>query len=263
MKDPNNLFIQDYKEETARIVVFIRRFFSTCPRKKVILGLSGGIDSAVVASLCCNALDPKNVYVVMMPAPNSSKKSRDDAFTQTKSLGILDENIYYRPLQRLLETFGFNERELEKGNLIIGNTSARLRMVILFKIADEVGAVVSGTENKVEHLLGYFTIGGDAVSIIEPIHHLFKREVKKLAEYLGVVPEILNKPPSAELWNGQTDEGELGFFYDDADVILRCLEQGDILMARNHGIEQEIIDKVNQRRQYSEFKRQVPYCLHS
>lgn len=263
MENPNSLFIQDYETETKRIVKFIQDFVASCPRKKVILGLSGGIDSAVVASLYCLALGPKNVHVVLMPAPNSSRNSVDDAFKQAKILGIPGENVHYKPLAEKLKAFGFSEADLRHSNLGIGNTAARLRMTTLFLVADEVGAVVSGTENMTEHMLGYFTIGGDEVSIIEPIHHLYKTEVQNLAKRLCVISEIRNKKPSAELWNGQTDEDELGFSYYNADIVLASFpcNHTAVIDFISYGVSRDVGKKIIERVQYTKFKRKKPFHL--
>ncbi len=261
MKNPNTLFIQNFEVETQRIVKFIRKHFVSCPRKKVVFGLSGGLDSAVCASLYCRALGPENVHVVLMPAPNSSGASEKDAKAQAGALKIPEENIHYRPLGKILAAYGFADTELKNASLRIGNVSARLRMINLFDLADEVGAIVSGTENLTENLLGYFTIGGDEVSLIEPIHHLYKWEVRKLAEYLGVIPEILNKRPSAELWDGQTDEGELGFSYNDADITLVCKMAESAKNPSDYGVDEVVAEKVLARVNYTEFKRKKPVHL--
>ncbi|MEA3272950.1 MAG: NAD(+) synthase [Patescibacteria group bacterium] len=260
MKDLKQLFIQDYEAETERITGFFRTFFDGCPRKRAILGFSGGIDSTVATALCCREIGPENVDVVLMPAPNSSRGSVDDAFKQAKVLGIPCENIHYKPIAEKLKTFGFDEESLQQANLQIGNTAARIRMATLFQIADEVGAVVIGTENQTEHLLGYFTIGGDEVSIIEPFQHLYKTEVRGLADYLGnIIPEIRNKKPSAELWDGQTDEDELGFTYHDADIVLAGImaDVGWVVYGVTTAVATKVIARVN----YTEFKRERPFHL--
>lgn len=269
----DSLFVRDYKAEVKRIVEFIRDYFTSCPREKVVFGLSGGLDSAVCASLYCRAIGPENVYVVLMPAPNSSKNSEIHARRQAEILGIPPENIHFRSLEKQLKAFGFSDNELKKGSVRIGNIAARLRMTILFDTADKVGlprrssdkvgtkagAVVSGTENLTENLLGYFTIGGDAVSIIEPIRHLYKWEVRGLAKELGVIEEIRNKKPSAELWEGQTDESELGFSYNEADVTLACKNAGK--NPADYGVSKSASAKVLARKNYTEFKRNLPFHL--
>lgn len=261
MKNPNELFIQDYAAESVRIENFIQDFFDNCPRKKVILGLSGGLDSAVVASLCCRALGPENVHAVLMPAPNSSQESYDDAMVQTSELKIPWRNVHRWSVKKILRSFGYSATGLQKANLDIGNTAARIRMTILFKIADEVDAIVSGTENLTEHLLGYFTIGGDEVSLIEPIRHLYKTEVENLAKYLGVIAEIRAKKPSAELWEGQTDEDELGFSYRDADIVLKCHLSDLKEDLGDYNISNRTIDKILKRYYYTKFKRNRPFCI--
>jgi NAD+ synthase len=259
MKKVNKLFSSNHEAEAKRITKFIRKHFKSSPRKKVVLGLSGGLDSAVCAALYCRAIGPENVHVVLMPALNSSKNSEIHARKQAKILGIPKKNIHLRPLEKSLKAFGLPRAELKKGSLRIGNIAARLRMVNLFDVADKVGAIVSGTENLTEYLLGYFTIGGDAVSVIEPIHHLYKWEVRGLAKELGVISEILNKKPSAELWDGQTDEGELGFSYNEADIALasKTAEKNP----SDYGVSKSAAEKVFARKNYTEFKRNLPFHL--
>lgn len=260
MRNPNELFIQDYQAETERIVRFIQDRIAKSPRKKAIIGLSGGVDSSVAASLCCRALGPENVHAVIMPAPNTSRESTDDAYKQANELKIPPENVHQKSITRALAAFGYTEENFQERNDRAGNVAARLRMIRLFDVADEVDAVVCGTENRTEHLLGYFTTGGDEISHFEPTQHLYKEEIYGLAKYLDdVLQKIIDKEPSAELYRGQTDEGDLEFTLRDADIVFVCLDLFKDCLA--YGVLPSTMDKILDRNSYTTFKRIRPYHL--
>jgi NAD+ synthase len=187
-----------------------------------VLGLSGGIDSAVAAELCVRAFGADNVYAFQMPYKLSSQASLDDALYIARRLNISERTIDITPMvdgyALLQEPEGSAQR--------IGNICSRSRAAILFDQSMKLGALPIGTGNKSERLLGYFTWHGDDSPPINPLGDLFKTQVYALARFLGVPDEILNKPPSADLVLGQTDEGDLGISYEVADPILAYLVLG-------------------------------------
>ena len=281
-KIPNHLRLSD-KEIKKRILnktKRLRRYFEKSGFKKAIIGVSGGLDSAVSAVLAVRALNAKNIYLVRMPYYGiSSKKGLKDAEILAKNLKIPKENLITIPInqqvdqnwkklcQFTLRHFlkksggGFERKEkLRKGNLM-----ARERMKILFDLSSVFKAVVIGTENKTEERLGYFTIGGDHCSGIEPILDLWKTQESHLSEKLPEIPgSILNKVPSAELWKGQTDEKEIGASYLEIDTILSAKE--DLGLSKNEinqkfKIPLKIIDLILNKAKKAEGKRNLPYIL--
>jgi len=194
----------------------IRLKVKSAKKDGVVLGLSGGLDSTVVGKLCFNALGADRVYGVMLPLDYPLlDKNRD-----TTGIDFLEfKNLEEMPLSHFIHqfskyTFHFKDK-LTKGNLI-----ARIRMCILYGIANEKNLLVAGTSNKSELLIGYFTKFGDGASDFLPIGDLYKTEVIEVAKYLKIPENIINKKPSAGLWEGQTDEDEIGMSYELLDKIL-------------------------------------------
>ncbi|MGL6024524.1 MAG: NAD+ synthase, partial [Cetobacterium sp.] len=223
--------------------------------KKVVLGLSGGIDSAIVAYIASKALGPKNVMGIMMPYKLSSKESLEHARLVIESLGIKSKMVEITPMVDAYFTL-----EPEISNLRMGNKMARERMSILFDYSAKEGALVLGTSNKTEILLGYSTQFGDSASAINPIGDLYKTHVWELSKYMGVPKELIEKKPSADLWEGQTDEGELGFSYLLADEILYRIvdERKSADEVEIEGYSKEIIDKIQNKIRFSQYKRKLP-----
>ena len=205
------------------LVAFLK---DECIRKrgisKAVLGLSGGIDSAVTAYLCARAFGADNTFVFRMPYKVSSQSSLDHAQLVVNDLGVVDRVIEITPMvDGYLET-----AEIDANPARIGNVCARCRMVILFDQSYKLGALPIGTGNKTERLFGYFTWHADDAPPINPMGDLFKSQVYQLARYLGVPKEILEKPPTADLIKGQTDEGDWGISIQKADRILCRLVDG-------------------------------------
>ena len=205
------------KKLSEKLVKGIKKFFLKAKIKKVVLGLSGGIDSALCAVLLIKALGPKNVTAIFMPVRGvSSDESLKDAKKLSRSLGIKFITIYLNQFSNPFEKLSWRQSKRARLNLF-----ARLRAVILYNYANSHNVIVCGAGNKTEFLLGYFTKFGDGAADIFPIGELYKTNVRELAVHLNLPQEILKKEPSAELWKGQTDEGEIGVKYEEIDRILQ------------------------------------------
>ena len=188
---------------------------------RAVVGLSGGVDSAVTAYLCARALGPKNVYAIRMPYATSSSSSLADAQLVVDALGIEG-----RTVEITAAVDGYLQFEPEAGARRRGNVMARVRMVVLFDQSAKYEALPVGTGNKTERLLGYFTWHADDTPPVNPIGDLFKTQVWALARYLGVPQALIDKAPSADLEAGQTDEADLGITYARADAVLAALLLG-------------------------------------
>ncbi len=237
---------------TDYLVRFINDEVRKTGLKKVVLGLSGGIDSAVVAVLAHKAFGD-DLLCVKMPSHYSSQSSLDDADELVSSFGMRAVTCDISPLLQAYE----NE---SMSNLRKGNFSARMRMATLFDVSAQEGALVLGTSNKSELMLGYGTLFGDLASAINPIGDLYKSEVFELARYLGVPASIIDKPPSADLWEGQSDEEELGYSYAVLDAALRAYveerKSRDELLAS--GVDAKLADLIITRIYRNQFKRKMP-----
>ena len=184
-----------------------------------VIGLSGGIDSATSCTLAIQALGPTHIYPVLLPYGKLNNQETKDAQMMTKWLKIPEKHVRTVDIQPMVDALVQTiDSAMDEGRR--GNIMARMRMMVLYDLAKAMPALVVGTENKTEHLLGYYTRFGDEASDIEPLRHLYKTQVYELARHLDVPKKILTKPPTAGLWEGQTDEGEFGFTYKDADSIL-------------------------------------------
>jgi len=188
---------------------------------RAVLGLSGGIDSAVVAYLCARALGPENVYAIRMPYRTSSPDSLNDAQSVIDALGINAQTIEISDA-----VDGYLRYAPDADGRRRGNVMARMRMLVLFDQSARLGALPIGTGNKTERLMGYFTWHADDTPPVNPIGDLFKTQVWALARYLGVPVAVIDKPPSADLEANQTDEGDLGITYAKADQILHLILSG-------------------------------------
>ena len=248
----------DLKATEDILVNFLREEVHKAGFKKVILGLSGGIDSALVAFLATKALGAENVYTVMMPYKTSSKESVLHAELVVKALGINNKKVEITPMADAY--FAMNE---DMSSLRKGNYMARTRMCVLFDNSAKEGAMVLGTSNKTEILLGYSTQFGDSASALNPIGDLYKAQVWALSEYMGVPSEVVKKKPSADLWEGQTDEQELGFSYQMADEILyylieERLEPKEIVEI---GYDEKVVNAIMRKIKFSQYKRKLPVIV--
>ncbi len=246
-------------KEKQKIIDFIREYLASCGSSKGIVGISGGIDSAVVAALSVEALGVENVLGLLLPYKRSNPKSIDDGLSLVKSLRIPYRIIDITPM---VDAW-FDNNEPDASKLRRGNYMARIRMTVLYDISAKEKGLVIGTGNFSELMSGYTTQYGDNACAFEPIGHLYKTEVSKLAETLNIPQSIIKKNPSADLWADQTDEDELGITYHALDEILyRMLEKQETkekMIA--DGIPAKEVDKVKTLYQKSRFKREMPPCL--
>lgn len=257
-------------QEVKRISTFLKDTFKKTKKKNIIIGWSGGIDSTVCLYLLIRALPKKNIHVLHLPYFASLINELTNS--QINEL-LKNENIHEISIKKLVdqiwtnikkiprlttfarddkERYRVDKRDWEDDRVRLGNIMARVRMILLFDYAKRINGLVCGTENKTEHLLGYFTRFGDAASDIEPIMHLYKTQVYEMARFLKVPRLFIDRPPSADLWNNQTDEGEFGFSYEEADRVLR----GNV-----KGINEQTVNKVHARVKANSFKHNVPFTL--
>ncbi|HIF63409.1 MAG TPA: NAD+ synthase [candidate division UBP10 bacterium] len=237
------------------LVSFVRNEVRRVGLDSVVLGLSGGIDSAVSAALAVRALGNDKVLGVMMPYSSSSEASRADALAVAEATGMKTTE-----LDISAQVDAYFERVPDASRLRRGNKMARERMTVLYDLSADRGALVLGTSNKTELLLGYGTLHGDMASAINPIGDLYKTQVWALAAHLQIPAEVIDKPPTADLWEGQTDEQELGFGYREVDALLyRMVDErasAEELLA--DGFDAEFVERVRGMVQGSQFKRRLP-----
>jgi NAD+ synthase len=239
------------------IVNFIRQEVTRTGFSRGVLGLSGGVDSSLVAYLAAEALGAGNVLGVMMPYRTSDPRSEADGRTVAEALGL--------PLRRIeitdiVDPYLNAQPDAAMGERRRGNAMARARMLVLFDQAAAGQALVIGTSNRTETLLGYTTIFGDNAAAIQPIADLFKCQVRQLARAVGVPESIVAKAPSADLWAGQTDEGELGFAYDQADQVLHLLYDQRFTSEEVSaaGFDLALVQRIQEIVRGSQYKRQTP-----
>jgi NAD+ synthase len=241
---------------TEKILVgFLRAEIERTGTERAVLGLSGGLDSAVSAHLAARALGADRVHAVLMPYRTSSADSLAHAQEVVADLGIGSETVDITPM-----VDGFRRAAGETDPLRLGNVMARCRMIVLYDRSAARRALVVGTSNKTEILLGYGTLFGDLASAVNPIGDLYKTQVRAMARHLGVPASILEKPPSADLWPDQSDEDELGFSYDDADRVLALWVDGRIAPERivEAGYDRALVARIRSLVVRSQFKRRLP-----
>ena len=240
-------------------VSFLKNEFLDRGFERAVVGLSGGVDSAVVAILAKMALcleKSENLKVVLMPSLSSSSESIDDSMELIDKFNLNYEIVPIRPYHKVfLEESGCGQSDVGR----IGNFCARLRMATLYDISYAESRLVVGTSNKSELMLGYGTIFGDLAYSINPIGDIYKSDIFELARYIGIPETIVSKSPSADLFVGQSDEGDLGYSYQDIDKVLKDIEMGkdrDALLAS--GYDSGIIDMIFSRISKNRYKLQSP-----
>ena len=254
---PNILNRLDINTDLAKQIItgFIRDEIAKAGMSRAVIGLSGGIDSALSAYLSAEALGAENVLAVRMPFRTSAEDSLLDAERVIEALDLPHLTVEITDMAEPLFAQFPDMSRLRQGNVM-----ARLRMTVLYDQSADWGGLVMGTSNKTEFLLGYSTIYGDSGVALQPIADLYKYQVRQLARALDVPDSILTKAPSADLWTGQTDEGELGFTYDQVDQVLYLLVDGrytiDEVVAE--GFERKFVEGVWQRVKVNHYKRTMP-----
>jgi NAD+ synthase len=250
------------EDVSEKIASFIREKVEEANANGVVIGLSGGVDSSTVAFLSVKALGPEKVLGLIMPTDVTKREDIEDAKTVAELLKIKYETINISPiLKTFKEVFKSCEHFDEKDIIAFGNIHARVRMIVLYYHANRLNRLVAGTGNKSEFLIGYFTKYGDGGVDILPIGDLYKTQVRQLAKYLGVPERIIMKTPSAGLWKGQTDEGEIGVSYELLDKILHGLidlKMDSKLLSETLKIPVETIVRVEEMIRKSEHKRNMP-----
>ncbi len=254
-KAPEEFPETNYELVERLLTDFIRSEVTKVGLERVVVGLSGGVDSSVSAALAARALGADKTTGIMMPYRTSSDRSLADARALAEVTGIGTETV-----EITAQIDAYFEAYPEAGRLRRGNKMARERMTILYDHSAEREALVLGTSNKTELLLGYGTLHGDMASAINPLGDLYKTQVWGLARHLELPEAIVDKAPSADLWSGQTDEEELGFGYDEVDRLLyRMVDErtaADELIEA--GFDQEFVRRIGQMVQGSQFKRRLP-----
>ncbi|KAA0001719.1 MAG: NAD+ synthase [Thermoplasmata archaeon] len=246
----------DPEETTTIIVEFIRTYTEQAGKKSLVIGLSGGVDSAVVAKLATLALGKKNIHALFLPELSTPLKDFEHTSLIANELDLNYETIDISPL--IYSIRRVCKHELNE--IALGNIKARFRMLLLYEEANTRNSLVCGTSNKTELLIGYFTKYGDGGSDIMPIGDIYKTQVYQLAEYLNIPDVIIKKAPTAGLWKGQTDEGELGISYEKLDKILYGLEQKlpINLIAEMAGVDENEVKRIQGMRKRTEHKRRLP-----
>ncbi len=234
---------------------FVREEVGKVGFERVVLGLSGGIDSAVVAAVAVEALGPEGVIAVVMPYHASSPASEADARAVADALEIETVRV---DISAPIDAYFAGFPDADRGRR--GNKMARERMATLYDLSWARGALVIGTSNKTELLLGYGTVHGDMAHALNPIGDLYKTQVFAMARHYGLPRRVIDKPPSADLWEGQSDEDELGFTYARADRLLFHMvdERRTGVELRTLGFDDDFIEKVGRRVRDSQYKRRLP-----
>jgi NAD+ synthase len=237
------------------LVDFVRTEITRAGFSRAVLGLSGGVDSALACYLAAEALGPENVLAIRMPYRTSSPDSMEHAALVIRQTGVRELTVPITPMAEPVLADVPEDQPIRRGNIL-----ARLRMIVLYDRSAEFQGLVIGTGNKTEILLGYTTLYGDSACALNPLGDLYKTQVWQLARAMGVPEAIAGKPPSADLWAGQTDEEELGFTYARVDPLLMLLVDGRYAPEScvEAGFDRAFVQAVLERIRRNQFKRVLP-----
>jgi NAD+ synthase len=243
--------------DLARTILtgFLKSEITRAGFSRAVVGLSGGLDSALSCALAAEALGPENVLAVRMPYKSSSPESLEHAQMVIDQFKVRSETVEITEMAD-----GLISRDPDMSKTRKGNIMARARMIVLYDRSETFKGLVVGTGNKTELLLGYTTLWGDSASALNPLGDLYKTQVRQLSRALGIPPAIIDKAPSADLWTGQTDEGELGFTYEEVDKLLYLLvdQRYSLEECVVAGFERTFVERVATHIRRSQFKRMLP-----
>ncbi|MEM0489199.1 MAG: NAD+ synthase [Candidatus Bathyarchaeia archaeon] len=252
----------DWADVESRIKHFIKNYVEKAEADGIVLGLSGGIDSSTVAALSALAIGGNKVLGLIMPEKETyNQEDIEDAKNVAEKYGIktkiIDITAIIETIQKTIPEFDPNEK-ISKGNI-----KARTRMICLYYYANKHNLIVCGSSDKSEAMMGYFTKWGDVAADIAPIMDLYKTQVRKLAQYVGLPQRVINKPATPALWPGQKAEDELGLKYETLDLILYGLEHFMEIdeIANQLGIDKAVVQKVSSRLERMEHKRRMPITI--
>ena len=250
--DPLKLNMKIVEELLVR---FLRDEIQKAGFTKAVVGLSGGVDSAVSATLAARALGKRNVVGVLLPYKSSNPQSSKDAMLVAKKLGIGAVTV---SISEMVDVYC--EAHKVRDRTRKGNIMARMRMIVLYDVSVKERALVVGTSNKTEIMLGYGTLFGDTACALNPLGDLYKTQIRQLAEALKIPDRIVKKAPSADLWIGQTDEGEMGLEYRKTDRLLYYMidERRSDEELQRRGFDRRFVKKVRTMVQKNQFKRRPP-----
>jgi NAD+ synthase len=268
-----DLVLPKPQQTIDHIISFIKETYQRANKKQAVIAVSGGIDSALSLTLVSEALGPKNVWPLFLPFKEQSIADSEAIAAVNRVPKSHWRTVQIDPIVEALEKTVSPHTSERMGSLRKGNAMARARMMVVYDTAKELDALVCGTENKSEKYLAYFTRFGDEASDIEPIVGLYKTQVRQLASFLNLPEQFVTKAPSAGLWDGQTDEDELGFSYEQADQVIEGFLQESqttenitqlaaVTISEKSGVELAIVESVLKRIKSTHFKHQVPYTLH-
>lgn len=247
--------MMDFEKIKLNLVTFLQDAKKMTGAKNLLLGVSGGLDSAVVATLCTLAA-PQNTHALLMPTNSSNKQNLQDGLELCKTLNINHKIIN---IDEILTAYQSQIGE-NLGNLRKGNLCARIRMSLLYDYSANINAIVVGTSNKSELMLGYGTIFGDLACAINPIGELYKSEIFEFARFLGISENIIDKAPSADLWEGQSDESDLGYSYGVLDGVLRQIDENkqNLSLLDEKVSDKDLLKSVLSRYHKNRFKAHMP-----
>ena len=266
MEIPNELRINE-KKAVEYTVKWVKDYFKPLKTKKAVIGLSGGSDSTFTAYICRLALGKENVLGVVMPSDSNPKEDENDAYAVANALGIKAKTINISAVMKAIERENPELKE-EKNRITKANIKARLRMLLLYKEANESNAIVAGTDDRSEHALGYYTKYGDGGVDINVPEHLYKMQLRQILLWIAknkkmkVFAKIAEKTPSPRLWKGQTAENELDMRYEDIDKILYSMNEKGIKtsegIAKETGLKREKVIKAMEMMQRNAHKNMLP-----